>query len=121
MYSIQSLGIETRDETGLLTGTADYRGSAAYLSYAFSAGVSSIGFTVKGLQEKIADVSYYGGGLDVGIQTELFPFLRAGFVIQDIGTGLKTISKQPGISNEYDFGRPELRLSVAFCFTHIRL
>lgn len=113
VYSIQSKGIETRDEGGNLTGKLDYSGSVGYLSYAWTSGISSIGFSLKGLYEKIGEVGYYGGGLDIGTQVDVIPFLRVGFVVMDIGTGLKPDKQYENIENEYDFGSPTLKLSMA--------
>ncbi|HPQ53319.1 MAG TPA: hypothetical protein PK253_08695 [Spirochaetota bacterium] len=113
LYSIQSKDIEARDESGNLMGKLDYSGSVGYLSYAWTSGISSIGFSLKGLYEKVGDVGYYGGGVDIGTQVDVIPFLRVGFVVMDIGTGLKPDKQYENIENEYDFGSPSLKLSMA--------
>ena len=87
LYSIFSLDIETRDTAGNLTGSQDYIGSAGYLSYAWDYGVTSIGITLKCLYERIGNVQYMGGGADIGMQIYPLPFLKLGFVVQDLGTG----------------------------------
>jgi hypothetical protein len=112
-YSIQSKDIESRDEQGNLLGKLNYSGSVAYLSYGWASGVSSLGVSLKVLYEKIGDVGYYGGGVDVGTQVEGIPFIRVGFVVMDIGTGLKPDKRYDNISDEYEFGSPSIKLSVA--------
>lgn len=110
---IQSRDIEARDVSGNYLKKMNYAASTGFLSYAWNSGVSSFGFSIKGLNEKIGDVEYIGGGLDVGTQIELIPFFKIGFVIQDIGTGLKPMRSYENIKNKYDFGSPSLKLSAA--------
>ncbi len=112
-YSIQSKGIESRDESGNRIGNINYSGSVGYFSYAWTSGVTSIGVSLKGLYEKIGAVGFYGGGFDVGAQAEVVPFLRVGFVVMDIGTGLKPDSTYDHIENEYDFASPVIKISAA--------
>jgi len=112
-YSIQSRGIESRDEAGNLLKEINYTASVGYLSYGWTFGVSSIGLSFKGLHEKIGDIEYFGGGVDVGAQSEIVPFLKVGFLIQDIGSGLKPRENYEGIEDEYDLASTSLRLSAA--------
>ncbi len=112
-YSIQSKNIESRDEQGNFIKYLNYSASVGYLSYAWSTGVSSLGVSFKGLYEKVGEVGYYGGGLDAGAQVEVIPFFKIGFVIQDIGTGLKPDKRYENIKDEYDFASPVIRLSAA--------
>ncbi|MDY6934362.1 MAG: hypothetical protein SVZ03_09100 [Spirochaetota bacterium] len=114
LYSIQTRNIEVRDEEGNLIGKTDFSGSACYISYGWIIGVSSLGFSIKGLYENIGDYGFYGGGVDVGYQVEIIPFLRIGFLVQDIGTGLKPAEEYENIENKYDFASPVLKLSAAF-------
>lgn len=112
-YSIQSRDIESYDESGVLLKKINYNASTAYMSYGWNYGISSIGFSVKGLYEKIGEIEYIGGGLDIGAQSEILPFLKVGFLIQDIGTGLKPREKYENIEDKYDFASASLRLSAA--------
>lgn len=113
-YSIQSTDIESYDESGTYLRDIDYNATVAFLSYGWSAGVSSVGISLKGLHEKIGDIEYAGAGLDFGARVEVIPFLNVGFVIQDVGSGLKPRKEYENIENEYDVGNPSLRLSIAF-------
>ena len=113
LYSIQSRDIESRDEAGNYIADIDYTASAGYISYGWASGVASFGLTVKGLNEKIGDYGYYGCGIDIGAQIELIPFLKLGFIIQDVRTGLKPYEDYRNIENKYDFASPVIKLSAA--------
>jgi hypothetical protein len=113
VYSIQSRDIESYDENGILLKKINYSASTGYLSYGWNYGISSIGFSLKGLYEKIGEIEYIGGGLDIGAQSEILPFLKVGFLIQDIGTGLKPREKYENIEDKYDLASASLRLSAA--------
>ncbi len=112
-YSIQSRDIEARDESGNLINKINYNASIGYLSYGWDYGISSIGFSLKGLHEKIGEIEYVGSGLDIGAQSEILPFLKVGFLIQDIGTGLKPRENYENIEDKYDPASASLRLSAA--------
>jgi hypothetical protein len=58
-------------------------------------------------------VDYYGGGLDAGTQVEVIPFLKLGFMVQDIGTIMKPRSAGLNVKDKIDFAAPTLRLSAA--------
>lgn len=113
VYSIQSRKIESRDESGNYIKDITYSGSVGYLSYAWITGVTSIGMSLKGLYEKIGEVGYYGAGADLGAQLEVVPFLRVGFVVMDIGTGLKPDGTYEYIEDKYDFASPSIKISAA--------
>ncbi|PKL37271.1 MAG: hypothetical protein CVV44_16695 [Spirochaetae bacterium HGW-Spirochaetae-1] len=113
LYNIMSLGIEERDETGALLGETHYTAGMINLSYARSLGVANFGATVKGLYERIADVNYIGGGVDMGVQVFVLPFVKVGFAVHDLGTGLIPAGDQEGIETRYDLASPMLRLGVA--------
>lgn len=113
LYSIQSRKIESRDESGNYIKDITYSGSVGYLSYAWITGVTSVGISLKGLYEKIGEVGYYGAGADAGAQVEVIPFFRVGFVVMDIGTGLKPDGTYEYIENKYDFGSPTIKISAA--------
>lgn len=113
VYTIQSRKIESRDEYGNYIKDISYSGSVGYLSYAWVSGVTSIGFSFKGLYEKIGEFSYYGGGIDAGVQTEVVPFLKVGCMVSDIAAGLKPVSEYEYIENRYDFASPSIRVSAA--------
>jgi hypothetical protein len=108
-----SAGIDRRDYNGVKTGELTYAGSACYLSYGVSLGVASIGFTAKGLWEKLGNSNYAGGGLDVGTQVYVLPFLKIGFVVQDLGAGFYPLESRPGVRRTYDLAYPTLRLGIA--------
>ncbi len=112
-YTIQSRKIESRDEYGNYIKDINYSGSVGYLSYAWVSGVTSIGFSLKGLYEKIGEFSYYGGGIDAGVQTEVVPFLRVGCMGSDIAAGLKPVEEYEYIENSYDFASPSIKVSAA--------
>lgn len=112
-FTIVSGDIETRDGSGNLTGTTDYSGSAAYLSYAISGDIFSFGLTLKGLHEVIGKSSYAGAGADFGLQASLLPFLRAGFMIRDAGSFLRPYDA-PGSEKRYDFIMPQIKGGILF-------
>jgi opacity protein-like surface antigen len=112
-YSIASTDIETRDETGAKTGTTGYSGSVAYLSYAYSANVASIGVSLKGIHEKIDDAQYGGAGADIGVQVFLLPFIKLGIMARDLGSFLKPYDS-PEIEDRYDFFYPEFKIGLLF-------
>lgn len=110
-YSIMSADIETRDETGAKTGTTGYSGSVAYLSYAYSANVASIGVSLKGIHEKIDDAQYGGAGADVGVQVFLLPFIKLGIMARDLGSFLKPYDTEE-VEDRYDFFYPEFKIGL---------
>ncbi len=112
-YTIYSGGIDRRDYYGNDTGSLDYLATAGYLSYGVSLGVTSIGFSIKGLYEKVGNDYYMGCGADIGTQVYLLPFLKVGFMVQDLGTGMYPMVKRAGQSQEYAFAYPTLKLGLA--------
>lgn len=92
-------------------GNTVYAGSAAYLSYGFGLGITSFGFSLKGLYERIANYSYAGAGLDAGVQVSVLSFLRFGAVIQDMGTGLVPVNGGSELKKKYDLAMPSFRIS----------
>ncbi len=111
IYSIVSTGIEERDDSGnLVSNDLKYIGSVSYISYAWTAGISSIGFSLKGLYEKIGDAEFAGAGSDFGAQIYFLPFLKIGFVVQDIGSGLMPVKNSEDIERKYDFAKPSLKI-----------
>ncbi len=114
IYSIFSDEIDSYDLYGNYRGDLYYIGTAGYFSYARQMGIVSLGLAAKCLYEKIGDTQYIGAGLDVGTQIYPLPFIKIGFVIQDIGAGLYPIDSYYGIRKKYDFGFPTLRLGIAF-------
>ncbi|MCX8122955.1 MAG: hypothetical protein N3F66_02170 [Spirochaetes bacterium] len=113
LYSIRSPDIDTYDMSGNKTGTTSYSTNVGMFSYATYFGDAAVGFTIKGLYERIADVSYAGTGLDIGVITEVIPFLKVGFVIQDIGTGLYPTGEYEYIEKKYVLGSPSIKISSA--------
>jgi len=113
VYTLYSGGIEEYDASGNKTGTGTYNGSEAILSYARSIGKSSIGFSLKGLHETISDASFAGAACDIGVKASPLPFMKIGFVAQDLGIGLYPISGK-NLEKKYDTGSPTLRSSVLF-------
>ncbi len=111
-FSITSGNIETRDETGTLTGTERYTGSAGYLSYSIPWNIFSFGVTLKGYYEGIGEYTYYGFGSDVGAQVYLLPFLKMGIMIRDAG-GFLTPEKKEYSEEDYDFFMPQIKIGVA--------
>jgi hypothetical protein len=112
-YTIFSGGIDRRDYNGLKTGSLDYIATAGYLSYGVSLGVTSFGFSIKGLYEKIGNDYYLGCGADIGTQVYLLPFLKVGLMVQDLGTGMYPMVKRAGIDQSYAFAYPTLKLGLA--------
>lgn len=113
LYSIYSPDIDTYDIAGNKTGETNYSANVGMFSYATYIGDTAVGITIKGLYEKIADIPYAGAGMDVGVITEIIPFLKVGFVIQDIATGLYPTEDEEYIEQKYDFGSPSLKISSA--------
>lgn len=110
-YGIQSRKIESYDTNGNYIKDLNYTGSIAFLSYGWGTGIASMGVSLKALYENIGRYNYYGFGSDIGTQIELIPLVKVGFVIQDIGTGLKPAENYNNISNKYDFAYPVFKLS----------
>lgn len=110
-YSIMSTGIETRDDSGNKTGTAAYSGSVAYLSYAYSANVASVGVSFKGIYEAIDDVQYAGAGTDLGVQVYILPFFKLGFMARDLGSFLRPYNTSD-VDKRYDFFYPEFSIGA---------
>ncbi len=112
-FSLLSGDIETRDESGNKTGTADYSGSVGYLSYSISGDIFNFGVTVKGLHEQIGDSVYAGAGSDLGIQVSILPFLKAGFMLRDLGSFLAPYDA-PDSEERYDFILPQVKGGILF-------
>lgn len=114
LYSITSTGIDEYDESGNYLGNdLKYIGSAAYLSLGWAAGISNIGVSIKGLYERIADAEYTGAGVDIGVQVSMLPFLKIGFVVQDMGSGFYPMESSDGIESKYQFASPSLKFGGA--------
>lgn len=112
-YGIQSRNIESRDYQGNYIKNMNYLASIGYISYGWGMGVASVGLSAKALNERIGDVNYYGLGSDFGTQIELVPLVKIGFVVQDIGTGLKPVKNYDNVENKYDFAMPSFKLSAS--------
>jgi hypothetical protein len=112
-YTIFSGGVGRTDYNGVRTGTLDYLATAGYISYGVSLGVTSLGFSVKALYEKIGNDYYLGCGTDIGTQVYLLPFLKIGLMVQDLGTGMYPMVKRAGIDQSYAFAYPTLKLGIA--------
>ncbi|MBP7736251.1 MAG: hypothetical protein KA369_09800 [Spirochaetes bacterium] len=112
-YTVFSGGIDRRDYNNLKTGSLGYLATAGYLSYGVSLGVTSFGFSVKGLYERIGNDYYLGCGADIGTQVYLLPFLKVGLVVQDLGTGMYPMVKRAGLDRTYAFAYPTLKLGIA--------
>ena len=113
VYTIYSGDIARRDYNGFMTGDLNYIGTAVYLSYGVSLGVSSFGFSIKGLYEKIGNNAFMGCGADVGTQVYVLPFLKVGLMIQDLGTAMYPLNDRYNIKQRYNFAYPTLRLGIA--------
>jgi hypothetical protein len=111
-YSITSGEIETRDESGTLTGKERYTGSAGFLSYSIPWNIISFGVTFKAYYESIGEYTYYGCGSDVGAQIFLLPFLKMGIMVRDAGGFLKPEKKEYS-EDEYDFFMPQIKIGAA--------
>lgn len=112
-YTIYSGGIDRRDFQGFRTGELSYVGSAFYLSYGVSLGISSFGFSVKGLYERAGNDEFLGAGVDLGTQVYVLPFLKVGLMVQDLGTGMYPLRSRYYMSQRYAFAYPTLRLGIA--------
>jgi hypothetical protein len=113
LYTVYAGNIDRRDYNGIKTGDMAYLGSALYLSYGVSLGVSSFGFSLKGLYEKIGNIRFIGAGADIGTQVYVLPFLKIGLMIQDLGTGMYPLDGGQGITRKYNFAYPTLRIGLA--------
>ena len=113
LYSITSSDIDTRDESGALTGHADYSGSTGFLSYAMQWNVVSIGISAKGYYETIGESTYSGAGSDIGVQIFLLPFIKLGVMVRDAGGFLKP-QNAPDSEVRYDFFQPQIKIGMAF-------
>jgi hypothetical protein len=112
-YTIYSGGIDRRDFNGYKTGDLRYMGSALYLSYGVSLGISSFGVSVKGLFEKNGNNNFIGCGADIGTQVYVLPFLKVGLMIQDLGSGMYPLENRFDTRQKYNFMYPTLRLGIA--------
>jgi len=111
-FSITSGDIETRDESGTLTGKERYSGSAGYLSYSIPWNIISVGVTFKGYYESIGEYTYFGCGSDLGAQIFLLPFFKMGIVVRDAG-GFLTPEKKDYSEEKYDFFMPQIKIGGA--------
>jgi len=114
VYSIYSPDIESRNESGDYLKKLNYTASEAFISYSWTAGISSLGFSLKTLYEQIGETMYAGPGADIGIQVYVLPFLKIGFMAQDLGTFLYPVDSAEDVEKRYDFASPVLRLGAAF-------
>lgn len=113
LYSINSSDVETRNDSGELTGYKDYSGSEGFLSYALQWNIISLGFSAKGYYESIGDSKYSGAGADAGMQIFVLPFIKIGVMVRDAFGFLKP---QDASSSEdrYDYFKPQIRTGIAF-------
>ncbi|MBN1532228.1 MAG: hypothetical protein JXA20_06165 [Spirochaetes bacterium] len=118
VYSIYSPDIESRDQYGNYLGDLNYIASVGYLSYAFTlGGVASVGVSTKVLYEKIGNTVYAGVGADIGVQVYVLPFIKVGFIAQDLGSGLYPVEKYSTVRERWEFASPTLRLGIALIST----
>lgn len=113
MYSIMSTGIQGYDSTGNPTTKVNYIAAEPIVSYGYGFGLVRVGGSIKGLFEHIGNVDYTGCGFDLGTQVDLLPFLRLGFMLQDIGSGLFPVKKEGGVSRRYDLLSPSMKLGLS--------
>ncbi|MDY6969861.1 MAG: hypothetical protein SVR08_14555 [Spirochaetota bacterium] len=114
LYYIQTKENEISTSDGNLDSNSDALGSTGYISIAWELGLYSFGFSIKGLHQEIGDIQYYGGGLDAGCVAEVIPFIKFGFVVQDIGTCIKTKKHYEEVNNSYDLVYPVLKFNASF-------
>lgn len=112
-YSVMSFEIDSYNEQNQRQSDTSYVGSTGYLSYGISLGAASIGFSLKGLYEKIADYNYAGAGIDAGAQVFILPFIKVGLTVYDVGTGLVPTNGGEDLDKNYDFGTPSFRINMA--------
>ncbi|MBN2402856.1 MAG: hypothetical protein JXN64_10710 [Spirochaetes bacterium] len=112
-YGIQSRNIESRDTDGNYIKDIHYLASVGFLSYGWGIGVASLGVSLKPLYEIVGETKYYGIGADIGAQIEMIPLVKLGFVVQDIGTGLKPVKNYDNIENRYSFAYPSFKASAS--------
>lgn len=110
---IYSPDIEKRDNNGNLIGSTNYAAGQGFLTYSHYLKESSIGINIKPLYQKIDTVSYAGGAIDIGYQTEFFNVLKVGFVLQDVGAGLYPYKSEENIEKNYDLSYPVIRIGAA--------
>ncbi len=68
-----------------------------------------MGLSLKGMQERIGESTYYGAAADFGANVDVLPFLRLSFVIQDIGQTMQGDDSEEKMKRRYDFGYPRSR------------
>jgi hypothetical protein len=112
LYSITSTGIETRDESGDLTGTQNYSGSEGFLSYAVQWNIMSLGVSLKGYYEAIGESTYSGFGGDAGVQVFILPFIKVGVMVRDAVGYLKPYDA-PESEKRNDFLKPQITTGIA--------
>lgn len=115
--AIQSSGIDARDSEGAFVKHLSYGGYTCYFSYGWSTGITNIGASLKCLIEKIGDKNYFGGGIDFGTTADILPFLKLGFVIQDIGTSLYNNNESGAFQKRFDFGYPSIKVGALITTT----
>ena len=112
-YTVYGGSFARRDLNGFKNGELIYLASAFYLSYGVSLGVSSFGFSLKGMYERNGNSSFAGGGVDVGTQVYVLPILKVGLTIQDLGGGMYPLDSRIGERKRYNMSYPTLRLGIA--------
>ena len=77
-------GIEGYDAQGNPTGEIGYQNGGVLLGYALRQGISRIGFSVAGVQEKIGERNFAGGTLSVGMQVGPILLFRVGAYLENL-------------------------------------
>lgn len=113
LYSITSTDIQTRDDSGALTGKENYSGNVGFLSYAMQWNIISFGMSAKGYYERIGESVYSGAGADAGVQIFILPFLKLGIMVRDAFGVLKPYDA-PDSEDRYDFLKPQIKTGIAF-------
>ncbi len=113
LYSITSSDIETRNDSGALTGHQNYSGSTGFISYAMQWSIVSFGISAKGYYEAIGESTYSGAGADAGLQIFILPFIKLGIMVRDAGGFLKP-QDAPDSESRYDFFKPQIKTGLAF-------
>ncbi len=113
IYSV-NCEYQTEEDENIEQAENDFQGQMGILSYAFPLSENiATGISCKYYYQKIEEYSYQGIGGDFGLQMDLFPFIKTGLVVQNIGSGLKQIDN-PEKNKEYEYNKPLAAISLAY-------
>ena len=104
--------INTYDASGASTGSTNFFSGAGYLGYGYQMNNGTrVGFSGIGIMERIGSEQIVGGGMNIGIQKEIFPVPKAlvGIDIQNIGA----IKQGTSADDQFEPLSPKINVATA--------